>query len=205
MRAEPTHLGAGHQLPAQVQVCGRHGHARAGPVPIAALAVCAQGHGGPKGWSATEAPQSAKGNAAADTTQFCWPAQKRASTGLSPGTLGSGACNDGRSANALHGRWCLPRIPPGASPALGLPPCRSVRYAAFVSGGGPGCRPRPWDGRSAPGAPTIWTGSDALTPPGRPRTDSFRNGDPAAQAGCKTSGAEHPVVNQRPAVVGPWR
>ena len=43
--------------------------------------------------------------------------------------------------------------PRGASPALGLLPCRSVRYAAFVSGGCPGCRPRPWDGRSAPRAP----------------------------------------------------
>ena len=43
--------------------------------------------------------------------------------------------------------------PRGASPALGLLPCRSVRYAAFMSGGCPGCRPRPWDGRSAPRAP----------------------------------------------------
>src|SRR5829696_10283608 len=63
-----------------------------------------------------------------------------------------------------------PGIPPGASPALGLSPCQSVRYAAFVSGVGLGCRPRPWDGRSAPGAPTSWTGSNALTAPGRPRT-----------------------------------
>ena len=30
-----------------------------------------------------------------------------------------------------------PRIPPGVSPALRLLPCRSVRYAAFVSGGWP--------------------------------------------------------------------
>jgi hypothetical protein len=45
----------------------------------------------------------------------------------------------------------LPRNSPGTPPALGLLSCRSVRYAAFVSGGGPGCRPRPGDGRSAPG------------------------------------------------------
>jgi hypothetical protein len=105
--------------------------------------------------------------------------------GVSSDALGSGGCNDGRPANALHGWWCLQGSPPGASPALGLSPCRSVRYAAFVSGVGPGCRPRPWDGRSASGAPTSWIGSNALTPPGRPRTDSFRNGDPAAQGGCK--------------------
>ena len=74
---------------------------------------------------------------------FCWSIQERPSTGVSPGVLGSDACNDGRPANALHRWWCLPRIPPGAPPALGLPPCRSVRYAAFVSGVGPGCRPRP--------------------------------------------------------------
>src|SRR5215211_4411689 len=81
--------------------------------------------------------------------------------------LGSGGCNDGRPANALHGWRCLPRIPPGASPALGLLPCRSVRYAAFVSGVGPGCRPRPWDGWSAPGAISLAVSTIAdQRPPG---------------------------------------
>src|SRR5512133_741001 len=61
-------------------------------------------------------------------------------------------CNDERAAKRSSEVVASPKDPPGTPPALGLLPCRSVRYAAFVSGVGPGCRPRPWDGRSAPGA-----------------------------------------------------
>jgi hypothetical protein len=165
--------------------------------------VCAQGHGGPKGRSATEDPQSAKGNAAAEATQFCWSAQERASTRLSPGILGSGGCNDGRPANALYGRWCLPRIPPGASPALGLLPCRERTL----------CGVRVWCWPRVPTEAMGWTvgtrgtstpsqgsraadprPSKALAPPGRLGTDSLPKRRSCRSSRIQSRAGEHPAV-----------